>query len=146
EKALGTDHPDTLSSMSSLDWALRQQGKYDEADILHKRVGRKGMLLGGDHPGAPTTANNPDAAPHNQRTPDGAEITHKHAAEGREMMLLSGDSSIPPRFATTCGNLDNQKEQEEAGTKHQLALVGRDPVLGTPQADVLLSTDGPATA
>src|SRR5205807_4828373 len=127
-----------------LDWALRQQGKYDEAEIPHKRVDRKGMLLGGDHPDAPTTANNPDAAL-NQRTPDGAEITHRYAAKGREMTLLSGDSSIPPGFATTCRNPDNQKGQEEAGTKHQLALVGRDPVLGTPQADVLLSTDGPAT-
>jgi hypothetical protein len=37
EKALGREHPDTLTSVSHLGSVLERQGKYDEAEAMHRR-------------------------------------------------------------------------------------------------------------
>ncbi|KAH7032570.1 uncharacterized protein B0I36DRAFT_406976 [Microdochium trichocladiopsis] len=51
EKALGKDHPDTLTSVSNLAGVLRHQGKYEEAEAMHRWAldGRE-KALGKDHP------------------------------------------------------------------------------------------------
>ena len=38
EKALGFEHPDTLTSVSNLRSVLSSQGKYDEAEAMHRRA------------------------------------------------------------------------------------------------------------
>jgi hypothetical protein len=38
EKALGREHPDTLTSVSNLGYVLSCQGKYEEAEAIHRRV------------------------------------------------------------------------------------------------------------
>ena len=46
EKVLGPEHPDTLSSVSSLGSMLERQGKYEEAKAMHQRAlkGREKVL------------------------------------------------------------------------------------------------------
>jgi cytochrome c-type biogenesis protein CcmH/NrfG len=36
EEALGYEHPDTLASVSYLGMALSSQGKYEEAEAMHR--------------------------------------------------------------------------------------------------------------
>ena len=38
ETVLGPEHPDTLTSVSNLGWALERQGKYEEAEAMHRRA------------------------------------------------------------------------------------------------------------
>src|SRR5205807_3559424 len=62
------------------------------------------------------------------------------------MTITPGDPSTPPSFTTAGGNLDSQKEQDEADTKHRFAPVGRAAVLGIPHVDALPSAGGPDVA
>ncbi|KFY29166.1 hypothetical protein V491_00164 [Pseudogymnoascus sp. VKM F-3775] len=51
EKVLGKEHPDTLTSMSSLASVLRRQGKYEEAEAMHRQsLAVREKILGKDHP------------------------------------------------------------------------------------------------
>jgi len=38
EKTLGLDHQDTLQSARELGVTLKRQGKYDEAEVMHRRA------------------------------------------------------------------------------------------------------------
>jgi hypothetical protein len=38
EKVLGPEHPDTLTSVSNLGSLLQSQGKYEEAEAMHRRA------------------------------------------------------------------------------------------------------------
>lgn len=51
ERALGREHPYTLTSVSQLGWVLSSQGKYEEAEAMHRRAlqGRE-KALGREHP------------------------------------------------------------------------------------------------
>jgi hypothetical protein len=39
EKALGAEHPDTLTCFGNLALVLQHQGKYDEAETMERREG-----------------------------------------------------------------------------------------------------------
>jgi hypothetical protein len=51
EKVLGVEHPSTLSSVNNLAEVFRDQGKYEEAEEMHRRAleGRE-KVLGAEHP------------------------------------------------------------------------------------------------
>jgi tetratricopeptide (TPR) repeat protein len=56
---LGSDHPDTLSSMNNLASTYWNQGRWDEAEKLHIQVLEMGKVkLGSDHPNTLTSMNN----------------------------------------------------------------------------------------
>ena len=59
EKALGTDHPKTLTSVSNLASVLQDQGKYETAEEMNRRA-LKGSekVLGTDHPETLTSVSN----------------------------------------------------------------------------------------
>ena len=48
---LGKDHPDTVMSLTNLGLSLCQQGKYAEAEALHRQALQlQEEVLGKDHP------------------------------------------------------------------------------------------------
>ena len=56
---LGKEHPHTLTSMSNLAIALPQQGKYDEAEKMHRQtLELREKVLGKEHPHTITSMNN----------------------------------------------------------------------------------------
>ena len=56
EKVLGAEHPDTLTSMSNLVGVLDRQGKYEEAESMHRpTLARYEKVLGAEHPHTPTS-------------------------------------------------------------------------------------------
>jgi tetratricopeptide (TPR) repeat protein len=59
EKALGPEHPDTLTSISNLGSVLTDQGKYEEAEAMHRRA-LQGYekVLGPEHPNTLTSMHN----------------------------------------------------------------------------------------
>ncbi|KAH0565005.1 hypothetical protein GP486_001603 [Trichoglossum hirsutum] len=59
EKVLGEEHPSTLNSMNNLALVLRQQGKYEAAEKMHRRtlILRK-KVLGEEHPSTLASMNN----------------------------------------------------------------------------------------
>ena len=51
EKVLGEEHPDTLASMNDLAVVLRHQGKYEDAEQMHRQtLDLMKKVLGADHP------------------------------------------------------------------------------------------------
>ena len=58
-KALGEGHPDTATSYNNLAVTLRAQGKYAEAEAMHRRaLAIRLKALGEDHPDTATSYNN----------------------------------------------------------------------------------------
>jgi Tfp pilus assembly protein PilF len=57
EKALGKDHPNTLTSVSNLAGVLQYQGKYEAAEEMNRRaLEEREKALGKDHPDTLTTS------------------------------------------------------------------------------------------
>jgi len=59
EKALGKEHPDTLTSVSNLALVLLHQGKHEAAEEMNRRAleGRE-KALGKEHPDTLTSVSN----------------------------------------------------------------------------------------
>ncbi len=59
ETVLGKEHPDTLGSINNLAEVLSRQGKYDEAEEMHRQaLALKETVLGKEHPSTLTSVNN----------------------------------------------------------------------------------------
>ena len=59
EKALGKEHPNTLTSVSNLASVLRYQGKYEEVEEMNRRaLEGKEKALGKEHPNTLTSVSN----------------------------------------------------------------------------------------
>jgi hypothetical protein len=59
EKVLGKEHPSTLSSMNNLGLVLGSQGKYKEAEAMHRQTLQlKEKVLGKEHPSTLDSMNN----------------------------------------------------------------------------------------
>jgi hypothetical protein len=56
---LGKEHPSTLTSMNNLATVLRDQGKYEQVEEMHRQVlGLSETVLGKEHPSTLTSMNN----------------------------------------------------------------------------------------
>jgi tetratricopeptide (TPR) repeat protein len=56
---LGKEHPDTLTSMNNLASVLSNQGKYEQAEEMHRQALRlRETVLGKEHPSTLTSMNN----------------------------------------------------------------------------------------
>ena len=80
ETVLGTNHPDTLGSMNNLALSLRLQGKYAEAEAMHRQTLKlMETVLGKDHPDTLTSMNNLAIALEKQGKCAEAKVMHKRA-------------------------------------------------------------------
>jgi tetratricopeptide (TPR) repeat protein len=87
-KVLGTGHPDTLTSVSNLALVLRDQGKYKEAEEMHRRaLEGKEKVLGTEHPYTLISVNNLASVLQDQGKYEEAEEMNRRALEGREKVL-----------------------------------------------------------
>ena len=75
---LGKEHPDTLTSMNNLANVLSDQGKYEEAEEMHRQVlAVKETVLGKEHPDTLTSMNNLAEVLSNQGKYEEAEEMHR---------------------------------------------------------------------
>ncbi|TKA54918.1 hypothetical protein B0A55_13127 [Friedmanniomyces simplex] len=80
EKALGKEHPGTLTSVSDLARVLRDQGKYEAAEAMNRRVleGYK-KALGKEHPSTLTSVSNLELVLQDQGKYEAAEAMNRRA-------------------------------------------------------------------
>ncbi|CAZ83933.1 unnamed protein product [Tuber melanosporum] len=140
QKIIGPDHQDSTRNINNQGVALHQQGKYDEAEILHRSaLGDREKALGLDHRDTLNSVNNLGATLHCQGKHDEAEIMHRRALRGRE-------KTPSTRRDATCRNtlgetLLDLKRYSEGEAICRRALAGREKTLGPDHRDTLLSVN-----
>ncbi|KAF1814281.1 HET-domain-containing protein [Eremomyces bilateralis CBS 781.70] len=127
EKVLGTEHPDTLTSMANLASTYRNQGRWDAAEELETRKTK----LGADHPDTLTSIANLASTYRNQGRWDAAEELEVQVMETRKTKL----GADHPDTLTSMNNLAfTWKAQGRATEAIRLmteCVQLRDRVLGT---------------
>ncbi|KAJ5033272.1 kinesin light chain [Bipolaris maydis] len=139
-RVLGSEHPDTLTSVSHLGSVLSRQGKYEEAEAMHRRA-LEGYekVLGREHPNTLTSVSHLGSVLSRQGKYEEAEAMHRRALEGYEKVL----GREHPNTLTSVDNLGSvlsrQGKYEEAEAMHQQALEGYEKVLGREHPNTLTS-------
>jgi tetratricopeptide (TPR) repeat protein len=140
EKALGLEHPGTLTSVNNLGLVLDRQGRYEEAEAMHRRaLHDREKMLGPEHPNTLTSVNNLGLVLDSQGKYEEAEVMHRRALEGSEKVL----GPEHPNTLTSVSNLGSALYShgmyEEAEAMHRRALEGYEKVLGPEHPDTLTS-------
>jgi Tfp pilus assembly protein PilF len=79
---LEREHPDTLSSVNNLGRVLSSQGKYEEAEAMHRRaLEAREKVLGGEHPDTLSSVGNLGRVLSRQGKYEEAEAMHRRALE-----------------------------------------------------------------
>ena len=86
EAVLGAEHQDTLTSVNNLGSVLKGQGKYDEAEAMHRRA-LEGMEKVPEHPDTLISINNLGLVLKGQGKHDEAEAMHRRALKASEKVL-----------------------------------------------------------
>jgi len=87
-EAVGAAHPSTLTSMNNLANVLDNQGKYEQAEEMHRQALRlKETVLGKEHPSTLTSMSNLASVLRNQGKYEEAEQMHRQTLELRETVL-----------------------------------------------------------
>ncbi|KAK3612822.1 hypothetical protein LTR22_028443, partial [Elasticomyces elasticus] len=140
EKALGPEHPNTLTSVSNLAEVLRSQGKYEAAEEMNRRAlkGRE-KALGPEHPSTLTSVGNLAGLLESQGKYEAAEEMNRRALKGWEKAL----GPEHPNTLTSVGNLGkvlrSQGKYEAAEEMNRRALKGYEKALGPEHPSTLVS-------
>ncbi|KAJ9660117.1 hypothetical protein H2201_007024 [Coniosporium apollinis] len=88
EEVLGKEHPSTLASVNNLAGVLQDQGKYEEAEEMNRRVleGRE-KVLGKEHPDTLTSVYCLAYLLHKRKQYKQAEVLHQRACTGYARVL-----------------------------------------------------------
>jgi tetratricopeptide (TPR) repeat protein/transcriptional regulator with XRE-family HTH domain len=124
EQQLGQEHPNTMTSTSTLAWFYQQQGRYAEAEPLYQRVlAIREQQLGPTHPDTATSLNNLAVLYSFQGRFVEAEHLHQRALAIREQQL----GPFHPDTSTSLNNLaalyKEQGKYAEAEPLYQRALA-----------------------
>ncbi|KAF2999044.1 hypothetical protein E8E15_000155 [Penicillium rubens] len=140
ENALGREHPDTLTSVSDLGLVLSSQGKYDEAEAMHRRaLEARENALGREHPDTLTSVSNLGDVLSSQGVYEEAEAMHRRALEARENVLGREHPDTLTSVSDLGNVLSSQGVYEEAEAMHRRALEARENALGREHPDTLTS-------
>ena len=120
---LGEENPSTLMSMNNLAVVLTGQGKYEQAEEMHRQaLGLSETVLGKEHPATLTSMNNLATVLSNQGKYEQAEEMHRQALGLRETVL----GKEHPDTLTSMNNLavvlSDQGKYEQAEEMHRQAL------------------------
>jgi tetratricopeptide (TPR) repeat protein len=134
EKALGRDHPHTLSTVHNMASVFKNQGEYIKAlEWYQHALDGNEKTLGRDYPHILTTVNSMAAVFNYQREYIKALEWYQRALDGNEKTL----GRDHPHTLTTVHNmasvLKNQGEYIKALEWYQRAFDGRERTLGSPR-------------
>ena len=134
------EHPKTATSLNNLGLILDYQGRYRNAEELHRRaLAIREKALGPEHPDTAGSYNNLAEVLRAQARYGEAEALHRHALTIREKML----GPEHPDTAGSCNNLAEvlrtQGRYGEAESLHRRALAIYEKVLGTEHPHVATS-------
>jgi nephrocystin-3 len=142
EKALGAEHPHSLTSVNNLGNLLREKGDYDGAEALYRRAleGRE-KALGAEHPDTLSSVNNLGALLSDKGDYDGAEALYRRALEGYEKAL----GAEHPHSLTSVNNLGillrDKGDYNGAEALYRRALEGKEKALGAEHPSTLMSVN-----
>jgi len=139
EKVLGRKHPDTLTSVSKLGSVLERQGKYDEAEAIHRRALEGDRVLGPEHPHMLTSISYLGTVLERQGKYKEAEAMHRQALEGQEKALGREHLHTLISVSKLGSVLERQGKYDEAEAMHHRALEGLEKVLGREHPHTLTS-------
>ena len=136
----------TLKSLALLASVLGDQGKYEEAENMHRRALKgKEKVLGIEHPNTLNTVNNLAMIFQDQGKYEAAEKMHRRALKGSEKVL----GIEHPSTLTSVNNLavafESQGKFKAAEELYRRALEGSEKVLGVEHPDTLTSVNNLAT-
>jgi tetratricopeptide (TPR) repeat protein len=114
-RALGEDHPDTLSSMANLASTYWNQGRWDKAEKLEVQVMETSKTkLGADHPDTLSSLANLAATYRNQRRWDKAEKLFAQVIETRKTNLGADHPDTLNSIADLALTLQSQARYKKA--------------------------------
>ncbi|KAK3169846.1 hypothetical protein OEA41_009230 [Lepraria neglecta] len=130
-KFLGAEHPDTLGSMNNLAEVIRHQGKYEEAEEMHRQIlALKETVLGKEHPHTLGSMNNLASVLDSQGKYKEAEEMHRQALALRKTVLGKEHPDTLGSMNNLAEVMRHQGKYEEAEEIHRQALALRETVLG----------------
>jgi tetratricopeptide (TPR) repeat protein len=136
----GIEHPETLASMSNLALVLGSQGKYEEAEEMHRReLTLSEKVQGTENSDTLTSMNNLGLVLDSQGKYEEAEKLHRRTLTLSEEVL----GKEHPYTLTSMGSLavvlDSQGKYKEAEQMHRRTLALSEEVLGKEHSDTLKS-------
>ena len=136
ERALGPDHPDTLTSANNLGGLLQTRGDLDGAERLYRRaLEGRGRVFGPDHPSTLGAVHNLGYLLQTQGDLDEAERLLRKALQGQERAL----GPDHPNTLTSANNLGyvlwSQGDLDGAKRLFRWATDGAEHVLGPDHPD-----------
>ncbi|PXF55240.1 MAG: hypothetical protein C4B58_15175 [Deltaproteobacteria bacterium] len=137
---LGTEHPDTLTSMNNLAALYQSQGRYSEAELLYKQALQlREKVLGKEHPNTLGSMNNLAALYRSQGRYSEAEPLYKQVLQLREKV----PGREHPDTLTSMNNLaavyESQGRYSEAEPLYKQALQLCEKVLGKEHPNTLIT-------
>ena len=138
EKALGAEHPSTLSTVGNLGILYTNQGRLAEAEAMYERaLAGKEKALGAEHASTLDTVNNLGLLYWNQGRLVEAEAMYDRALAGSEKVLGAEHAST----LSTVNNLGtlyaDRGRLAEAEAMYERALAGKEKALGAEHPSTL---------
>ncbi|KAH7380407.1 kinesin light chain 1 [Phaeosphaeria sp. MPI-PUGE-AT-0046c] len=134
QRELGSDHADTMTSMTDLATTLQKGGKFQEAEVLSRqalaRYEKVPVLLGLEHPETLTTMSILASLLSEQGKPEEAEPLHRQVLDQRRKILGSEHPSTLSSMGNLATNLDRQGKYDEAETLNRQTLTQSERVCG----------------
>jgi tetratricopeptide (TPR) repeat protein len=116
----GKEHPDTLASMNNLATVLSNQGKYEQAEEIHRQALRlRETVLGKEHPATLGSMNNLAEVLSDQGKYEQAEGMHRQALKLRETVLGKEHPDTLASMNNLAAVLRDQGKYEQAEEIHQ---------------------------
>jgi tetratricopeptide (TPR) repeat protein len=146
ERGLGTEHPVTLASLTSLAWVLIRQGEFEAAEKISRRaLGVNEKVLGPEHPDTLSSVNSLAFALMRQGKYKVAEKMSRQALAGREKVHGREHLDTLSSVCYLASVLEMQGKYEDAEKMNQRALDGRERALGPEHPDTLMSVSNLAS-
>ena len=142
ERLLGSEHPDTLTSVNRLAMLLQAKGDYAGAEpLLRRTLEGTERVLGHEHPHTLESVNNLAALLQAKGDYAGAEPLYRRALEGTGRMLGSEHPNTLACLNNLAGLLQDKGDYAGAEPLYRRALAGKERVLGSEHPDTLSSVN-----
>lgn len=141
-RLLGKEHPPTLSSMINRALSLDIQGKYLEAEEMHRQtLALMERVLGKDHVASLSSINSRALNPNMQGSYDEAEEIHRRILAVRESTLGKEHQSTLSSMNNLAVILNRLGKYDEAEDMHRQTLASMERVLGKDHLATLWTTN-----
>ncbi|KAL4971205.1 hypothetical protein BDW66DRAFT_155886 [Aspergillus desertorum] len=142
ERACGPDDVGTLTSVSQLGSVLERQGKYEEAEALHRRdLAGSEKVLGPEHPDTLASVSQLGSVLARQGKYAEAESMHQRALQGREKVLGPGHPDTLTSMHNLAFTLKQLGKFSNALRLLKKCVDLRNKVLGSHHPDAIFSNN-----